>query len=186
MTYTISKYFDLADSDGNGDPESTTLLIQNEAGEFVNVTYGKGSKYTTKITALNGLATAQTTYGSVVSKESTAGGVVMKTTDNKSYWEEYASAMSGDNSSLGSITVEGNYIVTKMDLNIFNTTTESVVKFNWKTGWHTYTYSKMTNSTHTISEMEVTSGSSGIPGFEIPSIILGLFIITLVVTRKRK
>ena len=190
MTYTISKFFELADSDGNGDPESTTLSIQNEDGEIVNITFGKGSKFTTKITALNGVATTQTTYGSTVVQESTVGGVVMKTVDNKSYWEEYASERSGGNKSWlglssGSVKVEGNYVVTSSFLDMNGTILESIVKVNWKTGWYEYTFSKSSNSTHTISEMEVTSGSSSLTRFEIIPIIGGLFIIALVVSRKR-
>jgi hypothetical protein len=191
MTYTISKFFDLRDSDGNGDPESTTIFVQNEAGEMVNVTYGKGSKYTVKITALNGLTTTQITWGSVVSKESISAGYVMKTIDNKSYWEEYASTISGGNqswlgTSSGSVKVEGDYLVTSTILDMNSTTLESIVKVNWKTGWYSYTYSKLSNSTDTINELETTSGSSGIPGFEIIPITSGLFIFTLIITKKRK
>jgi hypothetical protein len=191
MTYTVSKYFDLADYDGNGDPESTTLSIQKEDGEMVNVTFGKGSKYTAKITTLNGMAKVQTSYGSIVAKENWGGGIVMKTIDNKSYWEEYASTMSGGNqswlgTSFGTVTVEGNYVVTSSNQEMNGTTLESIFKVNWKTGWYTYTYSKMSNNTNTISEMETTSGSSVITGFEITSIFLGLFIIALIVSRKRK
>jgi hypothetical protein len=137
------------------------------------------------------MAKVQTSYGSIVAKENWGGGIVMKTIDNKSYWEEYASTMSGGNqswlgTSFGSVTVEGNYVVTSSNLDMNGTTLESIVKVNWKTGWYTYTYSKMSNDTHTISEMETTSGSSVITGFEITSIFLGLFIITLIVSRKRK
>jgi hypothetical protein len=72
-------------------------------------------------------------------------------------------------------------------MNIFSIRSESIVETNWKTGWISYIYSKMSNSTHTISEMETTTGSSGsITGLEVNYIFLSLFIIALVVSRKRK
>ena len=185
-TYTLSKYIDLEDSDGNGDTESETLSIQDEDGEMVNVTLRKDTKYTVEITALNGDATTQTTYGNIVAKETTPyyNKVVWKTIDNKTYWEEYVKMYS---SALGNVTIEGNPTIIESDLDgPYGTTAESKRIWDWKTGWITYLYSKISNDTHTIFEQEITSGSSGIGGFEITTIFVGLTIIAIVVSRKKQ
>ena len=113
----------------------------------------------------------------------------MKTVDNQSYWEEYASTMSVGNvtsGTYGTVKVEGNHVVTSSQLDMNGTKLESIVKVNWKTGWQEYTFSKMSNNTHTINEMEVTSGFLSVSRFEIILIIVGLFIIVLVVPRRRR
>lgn len=84
-------------------------------------------------------------------------------------------------------TVEGNnYVKTHVGYYLNGDKYESISKRNWKTGWLTYSYEKTSNDTHTIVEEEITSDSSSITRIEITTIFVGLTIIAIVVSRKRK
>jgi len=193
-TYTLSKYFDIRDVDGNGDPESKIYSVTKEDGTKENITWKKGTKYTINITALGDhSATFQLIFGNITSNKRTSGiggGHIRKTIDNKSYWEFKTIIDSypfvGENVNY---TVEGNNYVKKLlRYTNYGVKYELISKRNWKTGWLTYSYEKTTNDTHTKWEEEITSGSSsiGITSIEITTIFVGLTIIAIVVSRKRQ
>lgn len=199
MTYTLSKYFDIRDIDGNGDAESKNYSVLKEDGTSEDVILKKGSKYTVNITALNHSATFQLIFGNITSnkRHSGMGDYLQKTIDNKSYWEREAIVDSLNIFDDTNYTVEGNYYVQWK----FDSKDQGYeLKRNWKTGWIIYLYEKVTNDTHTIREEEITSVEytptttrttttqriTGIQGIEIITIFVGLTIIAIVVSRKRK
>ena len=186
MTYTLSKYFDIRDIDGNGDPESKNYSVLKEDGTSENVILKKGTKYTVNITALDHSATFQLIFGNITSnkRSSGMGDYLQKTIDNKSYWARKAIVDSLNIVDDTNYTVEGNYYV---QWNFDSKDQGYELKRNWKTSWIAYLYEKVTNDTHTIREEEITSVEytpstqriTSIQGIEIITIFVGLTIIAI-------
>jgi hypothetical protein len=186
MTYEFTKVYQNPDEDEDGDPNTRKIIFPDEDGNTREVFLKKGTILEIEIIKLNDGATIKNTFnGEITSEESTDNTMVMKTVDNKTYWEEYAKTKSvGDTEG----SVDGNLLVLETEYENYDTsTTEMIFKVDWKTGWFTYRYQKHYNETDTIFEMELTvKAAGGITGIEQVSILLGLVIITLVVSTKRK
>ncbi|MFX1506200.1 MAG: hypothetical protein ACFFDC_08790 [Promethearchaeota archaeon] len=169
-------------------PKNTqTDEITDEDGNKVNVTIRKGNKMKIITTKLNGDATVKKEWldDGVISEEKTDQPSVKKTVDDETYWQEEAVEMSvGDTKA----KVQGDLVI----VNITTTgviKTMNVIKTNWKTGWRVYEYFKIYNETQTDYEFEYSGEITSVgstPGFEPPSILLGLLVCLVVISRKRK
>ncbi|MFX0152481.1 MAG: hypothetical protein ACFFAJ_16960 [Candidatus Hodarchaeota archaeon] len=185
-TYTVDKYFDDTDFDGDGDKYKQTVEVTDEDGERVDVVLEKGTTLKVTITDLNDIATVKFTCDSNVTTGETsillpslfalpAQSMVAKTVDNKKYWENLAENKHG-------MSVEGDFVVIEdilTDLTLDPETEITVKRRNWKTGWVTYVHRKITNWTDTIAEIEFSTEAAGLPGFKITPIVLGIVVITL-------
>ena len=188
ITYTIEKLYDELDSDGDGNKNTQTNEVTDEDGNKVNVTIKKGSKMKVIITKLNGDATVKKEWldDEVISEETMDQSAVAKTVDDKAYWQEEVIDMSvGDTEA----DVQGDLVIVNSTTTNLAINTMSVREINWKTGWVTYEYFKIFNETHIDYEFEYSgeiSAAGGAPGFETVSILLGLFVSTVIFSRKRK
>ena len=165
MRYTFTKIFDLNDYDEDGDLYTRTGHFIAENDTIIEMTIRQGSSLFCEILTLDEYATIQLTLDGITFELSgDYGWFITKTTDNRTYWEEYAEQISDE---YQNVSVEGDMVVHRTTDNWNDGTSYYISKINWRTGWLSYTYQKETNGTHTIREMEVTSGIPDlIPGFE--------------------
>ncbi len=186
-TFTYTKTYDLYDFDEDGNPNTQRMYVETENGTEIEITIKAGSTLSCEILALDDYATIQITINGVKldPSEGGGGGIVMKTTDNKTYWETYASQASNE---YQNVSVEGNFVVYSSVEEWSDGTYEYRSKFNWRTGWLESIYNKETNSTHLLREMEISSGGyPGLtPGFEISPLYAFLIILPAYSLRKRK
>ncbi len=181
MTYT--KVFNVYDPDEDGSAHTITGMHTAENGSKVELTVKKGSTVEYEIIALDDNALIQISLNGVKFPTKEAS-VVTKTTDNKSYWEEYAKLNSGK---FNNYSLNGDLLVISHELYTESGDYISIDEKNWKTGWHVYSYSKQTNATHTLTEMELTAGSPGlISGFEFFPLQVFLVMLSTYILRKRK
>lgn len=115
ITYTIKKFYEIGDPDGNGDPNSRVVSafwepICNEEGEGVNVTLQEGTTMKVNLTHLDNNRVNMTViwnnedfsyfsaeYGDLEHRfldwahpSNYPLQLVVKTLDNQTYWEAYA------------------------------------------------------------------------------------------------
>ena len=179
MTYTYSKYVDFRDEDGNGDAYSTTI-----SNNSVEVVIKNGTQFICEIISLNEWASVQLIYKGVKLPPSESSLYVMKTVDNRTYWETSLEQLPARNP-----TIVGNLIISQeKDVTSSGKIFERVNKLNWKTGWIVYLYSKESNATHLIRELELTTGTVELThGFDFLSILIVFpFIPIILVWRSRK
>ena len=186
-TFTFTKLYDLNDYDGDGDPYTQSSFIELENGTEIDLKIRAGSTYSFEVLTLDEYATLQATIdGYELGPMDSGSGIVAKTVDNQTYWEEYATQISGG---YQNVSVEGNLLVYQMrDTWNFGETQESIRKMNWKTGWLSYMYQKETNETHTISEMEImTEGAATLtPGFELSPLPISLLLFSIYILKRRR
>ncbi len=183
--FTYRKVYDLYDSDEDGNPNTQRMYAELENGTETEITITSGSTLSCEILALDEYATIQITINGIeLDPQEGGGGVLMKTTDNKTYWEEIASQISDEHQN---VSVEGNLLVHRSKDSWSDKTFVGITKTNWKTGWLEYVYSKETNSTHILREMEITTGGTPglIPGFEIAPLYVPLIVLATLFLRKR-
>ena len=198
QTYSIKKCFDDSDLDGDGDKNNLKLNITDEDGNIVGVTLKKGFALEAEIIALESEISNQTitklTYnGEIAEKVSNnsfffnATPFVIKTVDNKSYWEDQAKTYD--------ISVEGDLIVKTEEDTLFGSTIEMRFKWNWKTGWLTYWSFKIYNEEEIGFELELSTGiyidTTTTPpkitsGWNVLFLLLGFSIIIPLRQRKKK
>jgi len=181
-TYTVDKIFDDDDLDGDGDKNTETSSMIDEDGESVEVVVKKGSTVKVTITELNDVPTVKFTWnGDVTTSEVTDPPfpTVFKTVDNKTYWETLADGND-------TMSVEGDLVIREIEFVVSDLTMTTIYKTNWKTGWVTYLLLGAANATHTVVEVIYIVKDAGVPGFEITPIVLGIFVITLLVYKRRK
>ncbi|MFX0174423.1 MAG: hypothetical protein ACFE9L_21300, partial [Candidatus Hodarchaeota archaeon] len=170
------------DLDGDGDKNTETALVTDENDETVEVVFREGLTIKATITKLNDQPTVKFTYdGEVTTKEVVPVlPMVFKTVDNKTYWEELAAANE-------KLAIEGDLIVNKTTIHLDTVLVlTNIIKTNWKTGWVTYLYMDAVDGTETVSEVIYSEKGDGVPGFEMAPVLLGLVVITLLVSKKRK
>lgn len=188
ITYTIDKLYDELDFDGDGYKNTQTNEVTDEDGNNVNVTIKKNSRMKVTITKLNGDATVKREWpdARIVSEETTDHTSVKKTVDNKVHWQEKVIDMSvGDTEA----ELQGDLVIVNTTTTTMGTSTMTVVKINWKTGWRVYEYVKIYNETQTDYEFEYSgeiTAAGGTPGFETGSMLLIIFIITVIISKKRR
>ncbi|MFX1512892.1 MAG: hypothetical protein ACFFCQ_09925 [Promethearchaeota archaeon] len=122
----------------NGTHEDT-VEIDTKEGE-VNVTLKKGSKMTIEITILNETEFAYgiVKYDNIKAIERDISYFIMPTTNNMTYWEEWAAAEEDEwyeENTTYSCWVEEEYITVEHSVNFEDFYSESLVTRNWKTGW---------------------------------------------------
>lgn len=186
-TYEVTKYYDayLINYDGNPDEENVTVGDQTYI-------YKKDITVKVEITKLNSIAEVNETYYGEVTISNALGTTpqgspwVDKTIDNKTYWEEF---LPDDPTGAINYTVGDNLVEEKgkkpwiLDATI---TWEWTSKINYKTGWLEYMYQTLYNSSTTLTEVEFSVKGGAVPGFELPILLVGLFVVTILVYRKRR
>lgn len=183
MIYTVSKYY--GDDDNDGDFSQDTHEIEDDEGNLVNVTMKMSISWKCEITELNDVARVKTTIDGVTLKNPHTF-LLMKTTDNQTFWEEnYRQILPGATN----LSFDGNLMV--YSFSIPSEETEGVTvtileKRNFKTGWTHYYHTKESNETATIMELELSIEDVSLPGFELTSILIVLSLITLVIFKRRK
>lgn len=180
-SYSVGKYFDETDQDGDGDKNTQTTDVDG-----TEVVLKKGTSFKVEIVSLSATgATIKMIYGDIEgseqSDESPPYSWVAKTIDNKTYWENWASGNDA-------YSVEGDNIVVESSVSMAGMTVEYTVKRNWRTGWLTSMSAKSTAGGTTQMEMEVSSGSGAgtIPGFDVFPVFLCIVLTTIVVYRNRR
>jgi hypothetical protein len=179
-TFELVKFFEKTDPDGDGDINTNTFLVTDENGNQVNITWRVGSKVKYVITQLNdsGAYLKRTYDGKITEQEARTTQVVQKTVDNSTYWEEYAQSISTPtrNASVNDITVvvEELFVIPPL-----NNTLLQILKFNWKTGWLTEQYQRLSNATSIIGEAQFSTVSSSVPGFDFPILLSGFMVLTI-------
>ncbi|UCE12766.1 MAG: hypothetical protein JSV04_11295 [Candidatus Heimdallarchaeota archaeon] len=185
-TYEVTKYYDAYLINLDGDPNKENNTVGGKT-----YTYEKDITIKVEITKLNAIAEVDETYYDEVTVSNALGTTpqgqawVSKTIDNKTYWED----MIPDPTPTLNVTLDGNLIVTTAKMPwLFDATItwEYSNKINWKTGWLEYMYQTLYNSTGTLTEVEFSVKGAAAPGFELPTLLVGLFAATLVVLRKRR
>ncbi len=156
-SYTYTKY--------NREGESEwTREITTESGK-ANVTMKKGLQITIEITKLTSTsAYGKTTYNKEVTQIESAVTEVMKVYDSKEDWEAALESLGG------SYKLEG-------DLLVFNPAASTLMKWDIKTGWLTYSYMKIGKS-----EVEMTEGTGAAESSPILLLVnlTALVIITMI------
>ncbi|PWI48842.1 hypothetical protein CEE45_04600 [Candidatus Heimdallarchaeota archaeon B3_Heim] len=185
MRYTFTKLFDLNDYDEDGSPYTQKISFVAENGSEIELSIREGSQLLCEIVTLDEYATIQLTLDGIKSEPSEGGGsFVTKTTDNRTYWEEFAKQA---NTEFQNVTVEGNLVVYRSVDNWDDRTYYSMSKINWRTGWFSYIYQKEMNGTHTLTEMEVSTEVPVLtPGFEISPLPVSLVLFSIYIWRKRR
>jgi hypothetical protein len=191
-TLKFNKVFDLEDHDEDGSQNSIRMELETESGARENVTIKAGSAMTTEIMELNDEATVQVAYNGVKMAPYPAGSI-MKTTDNRTYWEEYVEEYTeeGFDDYTVRLTLEGDYLVYRSGHSYDSMTSNTTRKVNWKTGWMSYTHQITYNDTHVISELELGKKGDGdfadfIPGFEFLILVPVLVATSIVLSHKKK
>ncbi len=201
QTFRYSKYYDYEDFDGNGDYYSNTVPLYDVNGYRFNVTKQVGSTITIKIIGFEShLALLNVTYNNELTVQQKtiecdtgnfhmSWAPVLKTTTNRTYWEESAGSIEdsfgGNNWTINTL-LEGNIVIYSMNTTFEETgiAYELKSKSYWKTGWAFYFYEKESNSTFTFSEFEFSTSSKLVPGFEnLP--YLGFILLVGVITRRK-
>ncbi len=184
------------DQDGDGDFTQDTVNFIDEEGNQVAVTLKKGTKI--KVEIVDILTTGSpaslklTLDDNVTTTERDDYNMpfleypfVSQTVDNETSWEELSEqsqAMAGQTG----ISIEGDLVIISSEQRWSGVNETEKFKLNWKTGWWIYGHKKIFNETHTIWEIEYSTGGSGIPGFGIVLAFLSILIATIVVYKKRR
>lgn len=177
ITQELVNYYDPADSDRDGNINSFTFLVTDKTGKLVNITWFIGSRVKSTITRLrNDTSTAyvERSYDGLLTEEVVSTGIVQRTVNNRSYWEEYAQSITGENQSA---SVEGRLLIVEKNISLTNITFTRIVKFDWTTGWYIYYFTTEFNDTATLSIMEVSIVTTHISGFNFPFFQSSLLVI---------
>ncbi|UCE13549.1 MAG: hypothetical protein JSV04_15390 [Candidatus Heimdallarchaeota archaeon] len=198
QTYTVVSYFDDLDIDGNGDKHSQALSVQDENGTTVTFLLKTGSQIKVEISALNGRAMLKWTYdGKITSQVNDDGdppySYVIKTVNNKTYWEERFQNETD-------YSIVDDFIVFSSERRVADTMTKMDIRRDWMTGWLIDMYVKLFNETDTITELGLssienstatmtilgTSRTTTITSFPFLPLIIGLAFIVGFFRKKRK
>ncbi len=181
QTYTYKIFYDIRE------PSLEEYQISGIAvnGQIVSVIVREGTKITYTISSIpiTGSLRCEMTYNSNVTliEEFIPAIIVMKTTENKSYWEEQ---IYGNDS----IFLQRNLVIQET-INqglyyddggqIFPYTLISTFKWNWETGWLTYFYIRafFMNETYIEEEFEASTDPSN-PLFQ-PNVIFGITFLCI-------
>ncbi len=176
LTLTYTKFIDKA---------KNNQVIQegtDEEGNKVNITLQKGTtvKYTIISFTSRDVRGKIEMNGILFAANASILTSIRKTTDNKTYWEEYYKDWEG-------FSIKGNHIVYETEVDYGNLHHRTITKWSWKTGWKIYDYVKSTNNSQVTREVELTSepGLFDIPGYELFSPIVAI-ITTRVMIKRRK
>ena len=202
QTYTITKCFDDLDMDEDGNKHNLKANVTDDEGNLVEVTLKRGSTLEVEIIALENEMSNQTitklTFDGKIAEEISdysffynMSPFVIKTVDNKSYWEAHAETYN--------ISVEGELLVKTEEETIrfiSLTTIEMTFKWNWETGWLTYWSFKMYTEEKTDFEFELsigicpytdtTTSTKNTSGWNVLWVLLGLSIIISLRRWKKK
>jgi hypothetical protein len=195
QTYSVKKCFDDSDIDGDGDKNNFKIDITGEDGKMVEITLKKGSTLKAEIVTLNSSisdhATIKLTYNNDVTGKPPISfffynvtPFVIKTVDNKSYWEDQAET--------NNFSVEGDLIVMSDEGVLFWSPWEVTVKWNWKTGWLTFLSIKMYSKEEIVFEFEFSTGiytdsntTRIVTGWHVLFLLLSFIIIIPLRQRRR-
>ncbi|MHA1990248.1 MAG: hypothetical protein ACW981_06740 [Candidatus Hodarchaeales archaeon] len=160
MEYIFNKYFT---------PINNPTQFTDESGEQFNVTITPGMRMTVYVTTINTTYDSETAwmkYGidGRITSETRGVSFLIKTTENRTYWENFVEAVSYDNGY--SYKLEDDIITMEQEVNSSNSETFiSSISYDIRTGWTTHLYSKQVFSNGTIfaeAEIEATSYQRGI------------------------
>jgi hypothetical protein len=201
-------------------PADDGAILAN--GSSVNVDWVVGTTITVTVTAINEtfgdplyggliLAYTQATYGEYTFPEGKTF-YLFKTTDNQSYWEEWAA----EETDTSSVDYKDEYWVEGDMLYYYNyhrygpipdqpeagdnSVTHTERKYNWKTGWLLHHYSNWTNAAGNLLDeyewQEVSdippepssesSEDSGIPGFGMLLLFVTMLIMSALYRRRKR
>ncbi|MFX0052830.1 MAG: hypothetical protein ACFE8U_16250 [Candidatus Hermodarchaeota archaeon] len=208
QAYTVKKCFDDFDIDDDGDKNNLKVNITDEDGKSVEITLKKGTTLKAEIVSLDSSNETQFFFPSNYSISGQAAvkltfnnevtgnfpdffffPFVIKTVDNKSYWEDQAEA--------NNFSVVGDLIVLVVEGDIFGDPLEMTLKWNWKTGWLTFysvtmIFSSWFSNRTDEFEFEFSTGiytdttpTSIVTGWNVIFLLLGIIIIIPLRQRKR-
>lgn len=207
QTYSVKKSFFATDSDEDGDNNSFTFVTSGEDGKLVEITLKAGSTLKVEIVTLTnstfnsstlnipmfGNATIKITYNDGFTTNNSADVLffipnlfVIKTVDNKSYWEDQVETTN--------ISIEGDLIVVFEEWTILRSSVESTIKWNWRTGWLDFFSFKMYTEEELRIEFEFstspyrgttqeTTPTMITTGWDVLLLLLGF--ITIIPLRRR-
>ncbi|MFX0205285.1 MAG: hypothetical protein ACFFDT_04820 [Candidatus Hodarchaeota archaeon] len=188
QTYSVKKCFDNTDLDRDGDKNSIKVNITDEDGNLVEISLKKGSTLKAEIVSLDSSnsdnATVKLTYNDEVTEKPhssfffyNATPFVIKTVDNKSYWEDWAET--------NNFSVEGDLLVISGGEKILWSPMEVTVKWNWTTGWLTFFSFTMYSKEEIALEFEFSTGiytdttpTRFVSGWHILFLCFSLFVLT--------
>ncbi|MHA2365165.1 MAG: hypothetical protein ACXAC7_14495 [Candidatus Hodarchaeales archaeon] len=166
QTYEFKKYYE------TDELSSSPTVMTDENGEEFNVSMKKGTRFKVIITALNESdydddGAERTIYMKMEiqgrkTQETSGGGYVWPTTDNRSYWEDYFNS-----SELSRGSFEGNIVT----YNFSSSSSQNLVFFirmNILTGWTTVIYQKMVFENGTLSRELLLESVSSYGILDIP------------------
>ncbi|MFX0051374.1 MAG: hypothetical protein ACFFAJ_09700 [Candidatus Hodarchaeota archaeon] len=192
-TLKFNKVFEVEDYDEDGSQNSVRMEIETESGVRQNITIKAGSTITIEILELNDdEAKVQIAYNGVKMKPyPDSGGYIRKTTDNRTYWEEYVEEYTEEGVDGLTVTLEGDYLIYRSGHSYDSTNYNTTHKVNWKTGWMSYMHQKTYNDTHVITELELGKKGDGgfpdfVPGFELVILVPVLVATSIVLSHKKK
>ncbi|MHA2155461.1 MAG: hypothetical protein ACXABU_09020 [Candidatus Hodarchaeales archaeon] len=201
-TFVYKKYYNIFDTDGNGDPYSTNVTIANIDCDPVNITLKAGLKAKVEIIELEPIPKIQKTYDGILTPITDSLWIYVthamgKTVVNRTYWEDQ-SFQNVESDQFNNYTyaayLDGDYFVESSEAvskNLPGLSFKGILKRNWKTGWFTYYHYKRQNETHTLMELEISTKTSGI-FFNLTlernflPIMFLFTLFTLVIIKKRR
>lgn len=178
QTYIYDIYYDMREATPNQYRVSGTDVN----GHSISVFVGKDSKlrYTITSKPVTGSLQAEITINSIVTliEESVPAIIVIKTIDDKSHWDNNFS-----------FSIQGNLLVQEtISQNIYFDESQaflydliSILKWNWKTGWLTYFYSRAYFENETYYEEKFEAESTSNLQFQ-PNVIFGVTFLFIILT----